>query len=186
MRVPLSYVLELVLALAVGLALARWSSAGVMGWGVRRPAMLLSALRYTVEPALSGIALVGCAGVAFELIRKRSPKIWGVGRWIWSLSGFLILIDLTLQLSSETILIWRHRGHPPNAEELAREVRALLSSHFFSQGSWFLLGVCLTAWMAGQLRDPHPDAREWTGRVFLAVLVSWAIACRTLNLMVMR
>jgi hypothetical protein len=186
MRIRLGYLLEMVVALAVGLALARWSSESVMGAGKWTANMLLTRLRYAVEPALSGVALVGFAGVAVEVFRKRTPKVWGVGRWIWSLSGLLILIDLGLQLSFETVLIWRSKGRLPSSDQIQRVMRGLLSSHFFSQGAWFLLGVCVTAWAAGQLRDPDPDAREWTGRVFLAILVAWAVACRTLIVMAMR
>jgi hypothetical protein len=186
MRIPLAYVVELVVALAAGLALARWTCSGVTGLGFRSATLVLNTVRYTVEPTLCGLALVGCAGLAVELARKRSPKIWGLGRWVWAVSGGLILMELAVQLGFESILLWKRGGYTALSSQLSRLARGLLSSHFFSQGAWFLLCICVIAWLAGQLKDPGPDAREWSGRAFLAILVAWAISCRILMVLAVR
>jgi hypothetical protein len=179
----LGYALELVAGCGVGLALARYEFR-LWYWHER-------ALGVASKPpqwanlvgggVLTGMALVSALSLVVEVVRHRSPTIWGPGRLIWMASGALILMiggwsgvigailavqrlrnDLHLHSWGEWIG-WL-AGYP--VESWAGSWRCL---------AWTPAALWLTTIVARLPRDPAPDAREWTGRAFAILILASAV-----------
>src|SRR4051794_37354566 len=88
----LAYAQELLIAVGVGMGLARyrlnWSElSGLNSW--------LVWLEITVGGVCAGVALVGGLGLLIERARGKSPSPWGPGRWAWLfLASYLVLDGL--------------------------------------------------------------------------------------------
>src|SRR4051812_14397446 len=103
-RIRLAYALEAILALAVGLSLARAvTSSGTFEFLLEsKPTGSISWAIYiaTYIKAIGGAICTGVAlteGVALwiEVARKRSPAIWGLGRWMWSTTSMALIFQET-------------------------------------------------------------------------------------------
>jgi hypothetical protein len=113
---------------------------------------------------LCGVSLVAGLGLAVEVLRGRSLKPWGIGRWAWAISCLYSIAFLTrdIRLSIPT---------GPDPFSLAMSGR----------GAWedlgpFLISLWITARFVGLPRDTRPDAREWCGRAFgLVILLQNAV-----------
>src|ERR1700722_18040228 len=93
-QVRVSYALELVLVLAVGMACARWAVRSHPG----APAYFAKAdlgrrFQFVAEPFLVGVSLAGGLGLLVESLRRRSPATWGLGRRIWSVAALTSLFS---------------------------------------------------------------------------------------------
>jgi hypothetical protein len=157
--ISIAYILELVAAVAVGLGLYRYADAVGMpfDWATRRG--VLAGWTYLS----TGIALVGLVGVAVEAARRRSPELWGMGRWTWAIAG-----------------IYAVAVHGVGGAKGIREHMFYLGMpwvYFYGlPDAWPYLGPALaSAWLAARMarlpRDPKPDAREWAGRVYGTLVV---------------
>ncbi len=155
----IGYVLELVAGVAVGLGMFRYAQQVgfpfdlTTWWGLGEAWVYLS----------SGMALVALAGIGVELARRRSPERWGLGRWAWAIAGlYVVAVHLA--------------GVAKGVREGMFYVGMPWIYFYGLRPAWEYLGVALiSAWLAGRMarlpRDPRPDAREWTGRIY-GVLVA--------------
>jgi hypothetical protein len=171
----LSYAIELIIALAAGMALERATTH--FHWDVLHDlATSPRWVRYGIylseygDPFCTGVVLVEGAAVWIEAGRQRSPRVWGFGRLSWSVS-FCVVV-----MASVKLLIWT-AGRlwdtvPP-------DVGSILG---FWRNWWFtgspegyavttsvppcLVGLLITSLAAKWPGDPSPDAREWMGRIF--------------------
>src|SRR5260370_17724250 len=78
--------LELILVIAVAMALARTSVMMYRDFsGPPAPGWWDAWWRFcfVFEPFISGVALAGGAGLAIDGLRRQSPPLWCCGRWPW-------------------------------------------------------------------------------------------------------
>jgi hypothetical protein len=175
MRIRLGYALELVLVLAVGMALARWSAHSMVAAGYYRSGVVRQ-FQLFAEPFLAGAALAGGLGTWLEAARRRSPPIWGIGRWSWSVTALTVLLYSAVESTVQMAVRWKKFGHPDVKAALGQVQGQCILTMFYPQTCWVLAAAWLTSRICGQPRDLAPDAREWAGRVFLALVVMWGIA----------
>jgi hypothetical protein len=184
LNVRIRYALELVLVLAMGMALARAAfpphdfsepppSGSWVSWAV---------LVLTLNPFMSGVALTGGFGLAIERIRGRSPATWGFGRWTWSLACLVVLLQLTVNWC--WLAFWLIRsGHSRISVPPSYTLLAMLMSTFLGWPDQFsgtvlftLIASLVTARATRALgEDRSPDGREWTGRGFALLTLIWFI-----------
>ena len=159
----LGYLLELVLAIAVGLALAHgWTEAA---WVTRLKTLdlviwLFSTPAYTL---FSCVILVEAAALWIEKARGRGPRPWGIGRLTWSTLGVVCLGSwgwhLFAILLTQRLPRWNAMSDM-SFWSLARGFSVRPTEVM----AWVPPAVFLTARLAGLPRDPEPDGREmgWT------------------------
>lgn len=186
----LSYAMELVVALAAGLALARATSHPHQDYD--QFATYPRYVRYGVYliefggPFCSGLVLVEGAALWIEAARRRTPRVWGFGRLTWSVS-FCVAVLTSLQRA-----VWiaareamETTGPPAVGPSLDR-----WWGWFTSSGGDLVAGtgvpLCLTGLLITSLaarwpRDPSPDVREWTGRMFFGALILLDLVQRMLS-----
>ncbi len=90
--IRLSFVLEWVIALAVGLATARWVGGGSELRRLLAGGKIWMNTPRTINPLLEGIAVVEGLALGWELWRRRGPVVWGLGRWTWALTALYLVI----------------------------------------------------------------------------------------------
>jgi hypothetical protein len=150
----LGYVMELTLAGAVGLALARLWMEGSYFSMYGFPMMTYS--------FITGVVIVEAIGLWIEKARRRGPKPWGIGRLTWSTLGIVCLF----QWSWDTIwYVLRQYGDVMASQESVWKLFRVTAggSHTLA---WIPLALIITTRLAGLPRDLRPDAREWAGRLF--------------------
>lgn len=193
-RVRLGYVLELVAtaALCFGMVRAQVIAArgDVVGWSGLPPGMDASYwVRRAGGPLLAGLAIAGGVGLAVEAIRGRKPSSWGLGRWIWSIAGLTLLVNVAADGFSFGVewLSWKAGAHRPpvSMAPSAMGIRFFHwpMYHFFDQFGLAIAAVCTTAMITRQPHDPAPDARDWAGRLFASLAVALTIAVSLLHAM---
>jgi hypothetical protein len=169
--------MELVAVCAVGLGLARWhigdpkyrDAYSGMRWSLW--------LKEAAEPFYAGAAVVGCAGVWAEFALRRGPRPWGPGRGAWSFVGLYLLLRFAFGVANDAI---RHRrfGTPLGelVAHLPSELRVNFSFWLLNAMPYVLLAILLTRAGGGRQPGPAADAREWSGRIFAALIVVSGIA----------
>jgi hypothetical protein len=80
----LGYILEMILAVAVGLTLAH-------GW-VPAQGLSMDMFARMTYSFIAGVLFVESIGVWIEKARRRGPNPWGVGRMTWSTLGGACII----------------------------------------------------------------------------------------------
>jgi hypothetical protein len=185
----LSYVIELVLALAAGLALERASPHDLQRFDdfAEYPRYIQLGI-YLVEfgdPFCAGMILVEGAAVWIEVVRSRTARTWGFGRLTWSIM-FCVVI-----LTSLESIVWNAAREavwtagPSSAGTILRQWRAWFThsaADLVSLNSvpLALVALLLTSVAARWPRDPSPDAREWSGRILFGIIVILYLTHRTL------
>ena len=171
----LRLVMELILAIAVGLGLCRatmeyWSYLLWFGWGLTASASFFA-----------GVALVFGPGTWLEAARRKERVAWGTGRQIWSTVSVYYLLTNAIELARMLIQTWR-RGPGPGW------VRPILSHRFQSNTDDFFgpvaIGIVsygITRIMARDHSEPPADAREWVLRVAAALVVVVFFGFRVVN-----
>jgi hypothetical protein len=188
--VRLSYAIELIIAMAAGMALERATThfhrdvtldlAFYPVWV--RCAIALSEYG---EPFWTGVVLVEGAAVRIEAGRRRTARAWGFGRLSWSVSFCVVA------MASVKMFIWTAARlcdpGPPDVGFIlgfwrdwwfagSPESRAVAT-----QVAPCLVGFLLTSLAAKWPRDPSPDAREWSGRVFFVASMILYLTHETLS-----
>jgi hypothetical protein len=182
--IRLAYILELVVAVAISAALSRDQLAEPRTRAHLAVAPPSEWVRLAGGAILTGLAISGGVGLALESARGRRPSSWGLGRWIWSIAGVYVALNLATALVFAAATQFRQHRTLVRGEVLLRVTRYYVASSMLTDSAvWFLTAVCATAMFAGSPRDPEPDAREWLGRVFASVCVATLIAMRTLQAM---
>ena len=186
--IRLGYVLELVATAAFCLGLVRAQILSAANDPVLRSAVGFRMgasfwLRHAGGPLLAGLALAGGIGLAVEAIRGRRPSSWGLGRWIWSIAGLMLLVCAAaegLSLGAEWLSRMARPRRPPGSGVAASWIATRLLHwpmyRFFDQFGLAIAAVCATSMTARQPRDPEPDARDWAGRLFASLAVALTIA----------
>jgi hypothetical protein len=184
MRARLGYALELIFVLAVGLALARWATQSLLinAYFVRSD--LATQFQLIVASFFAGVGLVGGFGTWLEAARRSSPPTWGIGRWTWSVYALTVLLAYAEAATVALYTVWKS-GDLAGPRIVVAELQGtfvLTAAH--PQAFWALAALWLTSRITGQFRDPAPDAREWVGRVSLALIVAAGIAHRVIGLII--
>jgi hypothetical protein len=165
MRLNLANVLELVVAAAAGMALARFMHdlKGATQYSVFTCLELVAAF-------LTGISLVMGLRLWVEASRPREHRLWGIGRWAWSLSAASIVLHVAWMAVEAPSIIYRREHRMITHDELGSLVvtSAVWPMDVFPG---LLIAFLITARIARWPRDPDPDYREWTGRAFAGLLV---------------
>lgn len=171
--IRIGYLMELVAAAAVCTALAR---------DVRPPLIVTNNWVQPLIPlwwgwgaVAGGLASAGGVGLAIEAIRGRRPSSWGIGRWIWSISGVTMALWLLDQSFDTTLSAIKHRRWP-TLLEYSQLLRHEIDTWWLGAAPWVLAGVVVTAMLARSPRDPEPDTREWLGRLFAGLVVTLKFA----------
>jgi hypothetical protein len=183
MRVRLGYALELVVVLAAGMGLARWAASSPWAKAYLNRGDLGRRVQFLVEPILAGIALAGGLGTWLEAARRRSPPTWDIGRWCWSVTALTVLLYSVAESTMQMAVLWKRQGHPDVKVAIAYAQNSVLTA-FYPQTCWVLAAALITSRIASQPRVPAPDAREWAGRVFLALLVTWGVTYRLIAVII--
>jgi hypothetical protein len=180
-RVRLSYAIELVVAVAIGLALVR-AAAPIQEFRAelaRYPRSIQYGVYLTEygDPFCLGLVVVEGVTLAVETFRRRRPGAWGFGRTTWSVCFFVVLLislEEFVWAAASEILVGGN-GRPDVGEILSVWWVMFMnsSSNPLTQTSTplCLAGLLMTSLAAGWPRDHVPDAREWTGRFFFGALL---------------
>lgn len=109
--------------------------------------------------------------LSIESIRTRGQtKVWGIGRWFWTLSGLSMVLAGARFIVERPWLKWGLEG------EILRLIVRLSfngASEAIHRLSLYFLVFFLVSWLAQYPRDSAPDFREWTGRVFGGLVILW-------------
>lgn len=184
----LRFAMELVLALGVGLGLARYR----LTWPDREetfgPMTQIDALEVGIDSLLAGIGLVEGLATVVERFRGKSPVPWGPGRRAWVVvAGYLLLNVLDHVLGSIAAKFAPGLFIRDSPVDLVLQgIRGRYGLFLLPAMSWFLLALGLAALAERAPRGAPPDAREWSGRAFAAVLVLAGLAFRAAELFGLR
>src|SRR5579864_3342245 len=177
MRIRIAFLLELILALAVGMGLARADpkyAELLAGF----PLGLRNWITQVIGNVSAGFALVVGLATFIERARGRSPLTWGPGRSATSiLCIYVIYLNLAKAALVFRISLLFVRVHAFWLRGTGLD-KLLQGNGLMFQMSvpWFVLGLGITYLVVRPARDPSPDAREWAGRVFSALVVVVPIA----------
>ena len=180
----IGYILELVVAIGVGLGLARHRltdpdlaySFGVLSWFV--------SFEIGADAFFAGVGLVGGLAVLVERLRGRSPSPWGPGRRVWFLVAsylLIILIDRILGTVMSRLFMDAYFSSSIS-DEIVSGMRGEYGEFLFPSMAWFLLALGLTSLTDHARRNLAADSRDWGGRLFAALLVSTWLGLRVLVL----
>jgi hypothetical protein len=161
----LGLVMELILAIAIGLGLSRatmgyWGYLLWYGWSLTAAASFFA-----------GVALAFGPKTWLEAARRRERVAWGMGRQIWSTVAIYYLLTNVIEAARMFIQTWL-RG--PGPGWVLRCVNYLLQTNtndFFGPVAIGIVSFGITRWISRDRSGPPPDAREWTLRVAAALLV---------------
>ena len=183
-KVPIAYLMELVVAAAICTVMVRdlttTPSLSALTGGF---STIFSRMQWIGGAILAGLALTGGLGLAVESLRGRRPSSWGVGRWIWAIAS-LSLVILALVKAAGLTMVLARKGVTGRWIPYYWQVKQHVYQYFIEGPLFPVAAFGLIALLARTPRDPSPDAREWTGRLYLgfAVLVnlvfevSWSLA----------
>ena len=171
----LAFLLELVLAVGVGLALARANGDDPSlfipaGW-----ARTVVHVCHTGGHVLAGIGLVVGLGTWIEAARRRGPKPWGPGRWVWSVTAGALLWAAAWWVVQYAWAATRPGDRSALIGPLVEALTDLPGDEFFVPATGFLVAVALTHRFAGVARGPAADGREWAGRIYVALLAATVV-----------
>jgi hypothetical protein len=153
------YILELTLAVAVGLVLAKsW----MQGWYYS-----MSGFPMMTYSFITGFVIVEAIGLWIEKARGRGLSPWGLGRLTWSTLGVVCLFQWPWDTT--WYVLRRYGDVTAFHEAFWKLVRVTAGgSHNLA---WIPLALIITTRLAGLPRDPKPDGREWAGRVYGIVIL---------------
>lgn len=161
----IAYVMEIILAIAVGLAAWRYEAGHY-----RLDYLNFRHFELIAGYFLPGVALVGALGTWFEAVRRRAPAHWGLGRLTWSIAG-LYIVFVNLSLTAQLVQNYLHGNYWWRASGLAGGVTRMWDNHEYDLG-WVVAAVWITALVSQLPGDPSPDGREWAGRVFSVLVMA--------------
>lgn len=178
-RFGIGFLAEIVCGVALGFAAVRWASGSQTVQAMRGSNLLVSRITTFVNPFVSLTALSGLVAVALEVLLRRRPAVFGIGRWTWAATGAFVVVHFL-----RDFVRWRI----PFAQA---RVNSPLDTFHEWLGSWLLggtsgaitstiVGVWIAYSLAGYHRDVAPDGREWLGRLFGIAVVLWSISLHVL------
>jgi hypothetical protein len=180
MRISAS--MQLIVALALGVSLATWQATEPVMRALLRGAPYAAWVRVIGGNFLSAAAIVGGLGLAYEIIRGRSQRPWGIGRWTWSIAALFATLNVSAIVASIVASQVRRRGVCPTWEVVRRVSLQASTDQFLGQFAWTWLAFMLTAYFTrGITASPPNDLRERLGYEFGALTAATALIVRTLE-----
>ncbi len=166
----LSFVLESIAVVSVGLGLARWhiqdpvyaegyADSGGAEW-----------LRQVGDGFFAGVAVAGFLGLMVEVAARRSPRPWGLGRWAWSVVGLFVVSRHALGVVFDAIVHWYMGMMKEFAADLLPRLRANLCHWLLAIAPYLIIAVWTTRWVSGP-KAGRADGREWAGRIFGILII---------------
>lgn len=167
----LAYAMELILIVAVGMAVASWIIHGPSMAQYYPQAASGRRLKNATDGFLVGVALAGCVGVWIERACRRSPSPWGPGRWAWSVVGLYHLLHYGFTLAGGMTVGMSGMPSIETVAGIPADLRANLLFWYSNATTYILIAVGLTSLAASPEPRPRADGREWAGRVFAGLTV---------------
>jgi hypothetical protein len=177
--IRLSHALELVFALAAGMAFARYR-ATCPEFPEYYPTRF-GRIQDGVDSVFTGVALVEAFGVAVERARGKSPRPWGWGRWVWCLAGAYIVVaalDHVADLAASRALATYIQNS--FTEDLVEAIRGGWGAFLLPTLAQFLLAGCAVMLIAPHVKETKVDDRELSGRAFAALTVALMLTFKVL------
>jgi hypothetical protein len=116
-----------------------------------------------------GLGLMGSLGLYVERVRKRSPPVWGLGRWTWSMMLPILLFPVLRHCVVEPLFGEGLKGLLATIsfviEEAVRDYPRMQLAVLFA--------FVIASRVAGLPCGPALDAREWAGRAYAFLVVAW-------------
>jgi hypothetical protein len=164
----LAFLLELVLACALGFALARYEMEGTgprSGW---RDEVLHHVYRF--HSFLMGFITVGTVGFYSVLIVKRTRPVWSLGSLAWGVFGLAAVINWT-----ELIVFWVlddvNSGRGVSLKILRKSACATAWLPTADDLQWLPFPLFVMSILSRtEANNKKLDAREWTGRIMLVIV----------------
>jgi hypothetical protein len=180
----LSYAMELVAAAGVGMALTHYRLTDPDYEEVSAVLTGIVRLEGGIDAFFEGVALVGGLGLLVERVRRKSPRIWGPGRWIWALvASYLLLHVVDPICGTVSAHIWDVFRQTSLIEDVLEGLRWRYDRVLLPSVSWFLLALALTTQAARPHLGAQSDGRERAGRVFAVLLISTVLVLKALILL---
>lgn len=184
----ISYMLELVLAVCFGLALARsrlcdphWVEFHVTHAKDDINA-LIAQFEEGIGCVLAGTAFVTGLGTFIERERGKSPTKWGFGRW--TLASLYVYMAVSYLVEVIDTAVRNYRSS--HLHSLFIVIERLNRNYFYDfvpqEVTLFLLALGIVSLAAPARPRETADAREWTGRAVATALVTAWIVFRGLIL----
>lgn len=127
---------------------------------------------------IPGVVLAELAAQTVECCGNLSPSIWGFGRRAWGITGIYVLVYGI----SEVLPSWFRSKFTSSQSSNDWFVIDVVAEWQRDEQSgtlpWIILTLFIASFMAKLPKDPKPDFREWTGRIFAVLLVGLWIAHR--------
>jgi len=180
--------MEIVATLAVGTASARAYYLLLAGRDVLNLIGPTGFVRAVGGAGLMGLAVAGGLGLAIETLVGSEKRSWGVGRWVWCISGFVVVLNILARLAD--LLLGRgpslttspiHPGGPLSAEAIKDAFLGMVPGLLNDEFPLFLAAFCLTAYLRREFRDSNRDLREWSGLIFASLVVAQRFAIGVLT-----
>jgi len=179
----LTYLLELVFAVGVGCAFARFELEHLPLDHFEKPLIFSMRVDTGISGVFIGMSLVEGLGTLAERARGKSPAVWGSGRWVWASLSVFLMVETSRSLTE--IVVMNCRGGRPAFQDFANLFQNWGTyspfDTFETTAPYFLLSVGLVRLAAPRQVRTTPDAREWVGRVYAALFVGYTILAWVLN-----
>lgn len=164
--------LEWIPSIGLGLALAKFLVGRLSALGdfpFLRMVMM-------VESILFAFVVVQGVGLCIEVVRRRSPSPWGIGRWTWSVAAVAIALRFTVRLIQHGVRVSLGDYHWPSLKSWLFDFFYARQAEFHREFACFLIAACLTMRKVRSSSEIVADSREWSGRGFAIVVVIWSMA----------
>jgi hypothetical protein len=173
--VRLLFLMELLVATAVGFGLARWHGQNL--W----PSVNELTTWFGAVPAsfLAGFGLVVGVGTWVEAARRRWQVGWGPGRWVWSVVALNFVFQNVLLALESIDLVFDGR----NRETIMLRFRDRHAIYFAATVPVFVAALLVTCRGARPATGAAPDARERAGRAYAGLLIAFVLIEETLRLL---
>ncbi len=162
---PVALVMELVLAIGVGLGLSRatmgyWDYLLWQGWSMTSSASFFA-----------GVALVFGPATWLEAARRKERAEWGTGRQIWSTVALYYLITNGFEAARLFLQTWLSGPGPGWVRQCYDHLVQTSCNDFFAPVAIGIVSFGITRLISRSRSEPPADPRESILRVAAALLV---------------
>jgi hypothetical protein len=166
----LSSVAELIVVIAAGLGLGRWTDRAAIEYGPAVEPTAIYRFRGFASGFFAGAAAVGSLSLLVEVGRRRSPRPWGPGRWAWSVVGLSLASQLALSFFVGVMMNWWTGTMEKYFNLILADTNLNICILTFRYSPHVLIAVWATR-VASGAHAAQADAREWSGVAFGILLV---------------
>ena len=176
------FVMLVIVALALGGALARGQANEPITRAWLRGGPWSARLKVVAGNELTAIALVGGGLLLLGQFRRQEPTpLWGLGRWVWSISGLFAAFNLSTTVLVLLVTEYRRVGVCPPREILLRVLHSTCTSQFLSEFAWAIVAIALTRRLSGIQQSRNLDMWESSGIVFGILVVASTVLVKLLQ-----